>query len=92
MRLLPLFSLAFALVASPALALDPVDPSAASEGGCPALTAAKYPWLACTAGEKGAVSLATKPQEATWENTRNIPKGFDFTEGDGYWGPDLNPR
>ncbi len=53
----------------------------------------KYPWLACTAGAPGAVSLqATQGHEGTWESKRSIPLGFDFTEGDGYWGPDLNPR
>ena len=96
MKLVLLAVLATVLGSAPAFALDSVDlaakPAAEGDNACPALTQVKYPWLVCKAGAHGAVSLSTRAHEQTWENTRNIPRGFDFTEGDGYWGPALNPR
>ena len=82
-------SLVVFLFSGTALALDDFDlsnpPDAVEDEACPRLYQIKYPFLACGESEVG-----SPDEEPTWENTRRIPYGFDFTEGDGYWGPDLN--
>jgi hypothetical protein len=44
------------------------------------------------APEAQADDSETQPafENATWENSRRIPLGSSWTEGDGYWGPSLN--
>ena len=77
------------LMASAAVALDGIDLSqpveATAEGECPKLIQIKYPFVSC---EGGVIGLAGG--DATWENSRQIPIGSDFVEGNGYWGDDLN--
>lgn len=72
-----------------AFALDDFDlsnpPEPVEDEACARLFQIKYPFLAC-----GAVASASPDGEVTWENSRRIPIMSDFTEGDGYWGPDLN--
>ena len=72
-----------------AFALDGIDLSrpaeAVAEGECPKLIQIKYPFLKCAAGEIGQDGA-----DDTWGNSRRIPMGSDFVEGDGYFGPDLN--
>jgi hypothetical protein len=82
-------SLVVLLFSGTAFALDGIDlsnpPEAVEDEACPRLFQIKYPFLACGDGDVGS------PDEGpTWENTRRIPYLSDFTEGDGYWGPDLN--
>ena len=75
--------------AGSALALDGIDLSVAAEptaaGECPRLIQIKYPFLNCHDGEIGLAD-----GDATWENSRRIPIGSEFVEGNGYWGDDLN--
>jgi hypothetical protein len=75
--------------AGPALALDGIDltepAEAAAEGECPRLIQIKYPFLSCKNGEIGLAD-----GNATWENSRQIPRQSDFMEGNGYWGDELN--
>lgn len=52
---------------------------------CPALTEIKYPFLQCTDG-----NLWSVDSDATWENSRRIPRMSDWTESDGHWGPHQN--
>lgn len=77
------------LTASTAMALDGIDLSqpveAAATGECSKLIQIKYPFVSC---EGGVIGLADG--DATWENSRQIPIGSDFVEGNGYWGDDLN--
>jgi len=77
------------LFSGAAFALDDFDLSNPSESvedeACSRLFQIKYPFLVCGPGENG-----SPDDGATWENTRRIPIMSDFTEGDGYWGPDLN--
>ena len=72
-----------------AIALDEIDlsnpPEDAQDEACPRLFQIKYPFLVCGESKGGSPT-----EEPNWENTRRIPYGFDFTEGDGYWGPNLN--
>jgi hypothetical protein len=44
------------------------------------------------APEAQADDSETQPsfENATWENSRQIPLESRWTEGDGYWGPSLN--
>lgn len=73
-----------------ALALDGIDlsqpPEETAEGECPRLIQIKYPFIRCADGQIGVAN--TYPN---WENTRRIPRGSDFVEGNSYWGDDLNP-
>jgi len=82
-------SLFVLLFSGAAFALDGIDlngpAEVAAEGSCSQLVQIKYPFLACAGGEIG-----LSDADATWENSRHIPIGTDWTEGDGYWGPDLN--
>ena len=85
-----MFSLCLGLVfATSAAALDSIDLSVeaepTAEGECPRLVQIKYPFIRCANGEIG----QTDPDE-TWESSRKIPMGSEFTEGNGYWGDDLN--
>lgn len=76
-------------LASSAMALDGIDLShpseAGDEAGCPELVRIKYPFLRCTNGEIGSAAGDEK-----WDMSRKIPIMSPWTEGDGYWGPDLN--
>ena len=84
-----LVSFFFILSSTAAFALDGIDLSHPSEavedGGCSQLVQIKYPFLSCANGEIGLAD-----DNATWENSRQIPIMRDWTEGDGYWGPELN--
>jgi len=86
------------LLASPGWALDGIDLSAPSEpageeaeasteGECSRLIQIKYPFLSCANGQIGLADA-----DATWENSRQIPRGFDWVEGGGYFGPPQNQR
>jgi hypothetical protein len=78
-----------AFMAPPASALEGIDLSKeaapAAAGECPALIQIKYPFLSCKSGQIGLAS-----GNATWENSRQIPRQGDFNEGNGYWGDELN--
>ena len=87
------FILSFVFVISfggVAFALDGIDLSepaeAVEEGACSRLVQIKYPFISCSNGEIGQSS-----QDETWENSRHIQIMSDWTEGDGAWGPELNP-
>jgi len=77
--------------ASSAVALDGIDLSQPAEatapGECPKLIQIKYPFISC---KGGVIGLADG--DATWENSRQIPIGSEFVEGNGYWGDDLNQQ
>lgn len=79
------------LVAGGASALEGIDLSAApaptAEGECPRLIQIKYPFLACEGGQIGLSGA-----DETWENSRQIPELGTWTESEGAYGPDLNPR
>ena len=93
----------FVMSAGSALALDGIDLSeapievngidlsqpaeATAPGECPRLIQIKYPFISC---KSGVIGLADG--DATWENSRQIPIGSDFVEGNGYWGDDLNQK
>ena len=72
-----------------AMALDGIDLSqpaeVVAEGECPRLIQIKYPFLTCAHGEIG-----MSDADETWDNSRRVPLMSEWTEGDGYWGPDLN--
>lgn len=93
---------AFCLMsASSAIALDEIDlteppievnaidlsqpAEATAPGECPKLIQIKYPFISC---KNNVIGLADG--DATWENSRQIPVGSEFIEGNGYWGDDLN--
>lgn len=83
-------ALAFGLTHSnEATALDAIDLSEpatpTAEGECSRLVRIKYPLRACAAGELGQTDA-----DDTWENSRTIPRGSDFIEGNGFWGDELN--
>ena len=85
-----LLSLSLGLVfATSAAALDSIDLSVeaepTAEGECPRLVQIKYPFLECANGQIG-----QSDADETWDNSRRIPLGRAFIEGDGYWGPELN--
>lgn len=63
---------------------EPSEPTA--EGECPRLVQIKYPFLSCANGEIG-----QSDENEIWFNSRRIPVGSGFVEGDGYYGEDLNP-
>jgi len=92
-RSLALASLALALGAGSGSALASIslsEPAAeVAADACPQLTQIKYPWLRCTTHADGTKSLAggTVPAIATWENSRQIPLGYGFIEGDGAYQP-----
>jgi len=79
----------YLLSAGSGFALDGIDlnePAEAPAGGeCSKLVQIKYPFVRCSDGEIG---LADR--NASWENTRQIPRQSNFIEGDGYWGPESN--
>jgi hypothetical protein len=72
-----------------AAALDSIDLSVeaepTAEGECPRLVQIKYPFLRCANGQIG-----QSDADETWDDSRRIPLGSGFIEGDGYWGADLN--
>lgn len=76
--------------ATSAAALDSIDlsvePPPLAEGECPRLIQIKYPFLRCADGEIG-----LSEGNDTWQNARQIPRGGEFIEGNGYWGDELNP-
>ena len=78
------------LVAGQATALDGIDLSSPAEataaGECPQLIKIKYPGLACATGQIG-----QSDANETWDNTRHLQRQSGWTEGDGYFGPELNP-
>ena len=84
------FVVAFALASSSATALDSIDlntPSTPTGAGeCSQLVQIKYPFLTCSSGQIG-----QSPANETWANTRHMPIGSGWVEGDGYWGPTLHP-
>jgi hypothetical protein len=63
-----------------------------AEGECPALIKLKYPSMKCTnaPASRELLQVKPKPLAPSWESARQIPRMSDWTEGDGYWGPDLN--
>jgi hypothetical protein len=78
--------------AGAASALDGIDLSnpaeeseESEEAGCAQLIQIKYPFLKCASGEIGLAE-----GDDNWESSRRIQVMSDWTEGDGYWGPDLN--
>jgi hypothetical protein len=77
------------LAAAPVAALDAIDLSvpaeAPAEGECPALIKIKYPFLSCADGRIGMTS-----EDDTWMNSRRIPLGSQWVEGNGFWGPNRN--
>lgn len=81
---------AIAFAAAPVVALEGIDlsspatPTAAGE--CSQLVQIKYPFLSCANGQIGQ-SAANE----TWANARHMPMQSGWIEGDGYWGPTLNP-
>lgn len=81
---------AVALCASSATALDTIDlsapPAPPVAGECSPLVQIKYPFLECTNGQIG-----QSAENETWSNARHLPMQSDWTEGDAYWGPTLNP-
>lgn len=73
-------------VASAGEGIDLSQPAeVTAEGECPRLIQIKYPFLDCGSGQIGMAD-----GDDTWENSRQIPLAFDWVEGDGYFGPDLN--
>ena len=80
--------LAFAGVSSALEGIDlSADPSIPAEGECSRLVQIKYPFLSCRDGE-----TTQSDVEEVWENTRRLPHQSDWTEGNGYFGPLLNPN
>lgn len=83
------------LLSTSALALDGIDladpATAPAAGECPALVKIKYPFLTC-GGDAAHTLLQARPLKIapSWDNARQIPRMSDWTEGDGYFGPDLN--
>ncbi len=77
------------LFANSAAALEGIDLSqplpATAPGECPLLVQIKYPFLTCASGQIGQSGASE-----LWEDSRQIPKMSDWTEGNGTWGPDLN--
>lgn len=83
------------LIANSALALDGIDladaATAPAAGECPALVKIKYPFMTC-GGDAAHTLLQARPLNIapSWESARQTPRMSDWTESDGYWGPDLN--
>lgn len=84
------------LFAHSTLALDGIDLSEAATapaaGECPALVKIKYPFLTCGGDDASRTLLQARPLKLapSWASTRQSPLMSDWTESDGYWGPDLN--
>ena len=77
-------------VPSPAAAIEGIDLSSPPEqstigGECSRLVRIKYPFIRCSGGEIGQSGV-----DENWGNTRQIPIGSDFVEGNGYFGDELN--
>jgi hypothetical protein len=76
-------------LSEPAIEVNVIDLSQPAEatapGECPKLIQIKYPFISCKGGAMGLAG-----GDATWENSRQIPIGSEFVEGNGYWGDDLN--
>lgn len=88
LSLLPTVLLALALPATalPGISLsEPLPETAPDE--CALLTQIKFPWLVCTTDAEGNKHIvnSTVPANASWEDTRQIPLGYEFVEGDGGW-------
>jgi hypothetical protein len=77
------------LITNTATALEVIDLSqplpATAPGECPLLIKIKYPFLSCAGGQIGQTDA-----NEIWENSRQIPRQSDWTEGNGAWGPSLN--
>ncbi len=85
------------LFSNSALALDGIDLSDAATappaaGECPALVKIKYPFLTCGGDAASHTLLQARPLKLapSWASARQSPRMSDWTESDGYWGPDLN--
>ena len=84
------------MIANSAMALDGIDPSdaatAPAAGECPALVKIKYPFLKCSGDDASHTLLQARPPKLapSWASARQSPLMSDWTESDGYWGPDLN--
>jgi hypothetical protein len=76
-------------LSAPAEESEEMGADASAEGGCPQLAQIKYPFLTCDGGEIGSTD-GKDNAHATWENSRQIPLGSAWVEGDAYWGPSLN--
>lgn len=78
------------LTAGHASALEGIDLSSPAEataaGACPQLIQIKYPLRSCVDGQLGQTDA-----NETWDNTRHMPMQSHWIEGDGYFGPELNP-
>ncbi len=77
------------LSAGSGVALDGIDLNepgeAPAEGECSKLVQIKYPFLHCANGEIGLAD-----GNASWEESRQIPRQGRFIEGNGFWGDELN--
>jgi hypothetical protein len=81
--------LSLLMLSSPALALEPISvpdgvetAAEAPADGCPLLTRLKYPFLSCSKGENGSITL---DQRGT-QYRREVPNHDPFVTGVGYWG------
>jgi hypothetical protein len=99
LQFIPISIAAMVLLAAPgALALDGIDISDSGPetltdatetdaGTCPRLTQIKYPFIDCEQDDLGNVVLKDYGSPG-WSLEGRVPKGFPFTDGEGYWGPD----
>jgi hypothetical protein len=81
----PVFALDGIDLSKPAEMSGEVDAEAGAPAGCPELVQIKYPFLTCANGQIG-----QSDADELWENSRRIPVGSAFVEGNGYFGEDLN--
>ncbi len=87
-----LFSIAMAAT-FPAAALPGIslsEPAAATaDDECMPLVQIKYPWLNCTTDAHGnkRITNATVAANASWDDDRQLPLGYEFVEGHGGWLP-----
>lgn len=86
--LLPTVLLALALPATalPGISLSKPLPETGPDE-CALLTQIKFPWLVCKTDAQGHKRIVNTTVAATanWEDTRQIPLGYEFVEGDGGW-------
>ena len=85
----PLLAAGALAFAAPALAVDTIDPQAPADGACPALIAAKYPWIECTEDEHGGVKLSVADQPAPLECHMRLRDGRCAAGPEPWW--DVNP-
>lgn len=62
-------------VGGAASALETLEPSSASTGECPALTAVKYPFVTCEENQYGGLTLSIPDQPAPKECNMKLPDG-----------------